>query len=182
MVVGDPTQAERVAGLFDGVRVSRKNREFTSFTGSYQGIEITVMATGIGCDNTEIAVIELCQLRFPLTVIRCGSCGGLQPDMEIGDLVISSGALRHESTSGSYAPPELPALAHPEVTMALAAAAHGTGHPYHVGLTATLPGFYGPQGRDLPPFSTRHPGRPAELARLGVLNLEMEASCLFGYG
>lgn len=178
MVVGDPARAERVAGLFDRVRVSRNNREFVSHTGSYRGAEITVMATGIGCDNTEIAVIELCQLRYPLTIIRCGSCGGLQPDMEIGDLVISSGALRLENTSTFFVEEGFPAIASHEVALALLKAAADGGFPHHLGITATASGFYGAQGRHIPGFPVRDESLMDRLTAQGVQNFEIETSTL----
>jgi uridine phosphorylase len=178
MVVGDPARAERVAGLFDRVRVSCKSREFVTFTGSYRGNEITVMATGIGCDNTEIAVIELCQLRFPLTIIRCGSCGGLQSDMEIGDLVISAGAMRLENTSTFFVEEGFPAIASHEIVLALLKAVADEGVPHHLGITATASGFYGAQGRRIPGFPVRDQSLMDRLATQGIKNFEMETSTL----
>ena len=62
LTCGDPARAKRISERFDTVRISRIQREFTTFTGTFEGVPVTVMATGIGCDNTEIAVIELCQI------------------------------------------------------------------------------------------------------------------------
>jgi uridine phosphorylase len=182
LLAGDVDRAARIAETFDTLDLERRSREYRTFTGTRHGRPLTAMATGMGSDNTEIALVELAQIVDSPVLIRVGSTGALQPDIELGDLVISTGALRYESTSASYAPPEYPALAHPEVLLALVAAAHELGHRHHVGLTATLPGFYASQGRELPPFATRHPERANELARLGVLNMEMEASCLFVLG
>ncbi len=179
VLVGDPNRADRVADRFDTVEVARHHREYRSFTGLYRGLRVTVLATGIGPDNTEIAVVELCQCVARPTVVRCGSCGGLQPRVRLGDLVISTGALRLENTSLQYVEEGFPAAAHPEVLLALAQAADEAGHPYHVGLTATAPGFYGAQGREIPGFPSRRPGILEELMRQGVLNVEMETSCLF---
>lgn len=179
VIVGDPERAKRVADYFETVRVSAQNREYVSFTGTYKGFELTVLSTGIGCDNTEIAVVELCQLRFPLTIIRCGSCGALQPDIEIGDLVISSGALRLENTSTFFVEEGYPAIASHEVILALLKSATDEHFPHHFGITATASGFYGAQGRQIPGFPVKNEGLLDGLTKQGIKNFEMESSTLF---
>jgi uridine phosphorylase len=177
LLVGDPARAERCAARFEGAR-RFQYREFTTFTGTWQGTPLSVMATGIGCDNTEIAVIELASLLPRATLVRAGTCGGVQPDLALGDLVITWGAVRLENTSTQFVPEGYPAVAHPEVIRALERAAAEIGAPSRTGMTATAPGFYGAQARDVPGFPPRHPDRIEELARIGVLNIEMEASTL----
>lgn len=178
ILVGDPARAQRCAGRFERIEGQWSQREFVTITGLYRGLRLSVMATGIGCDNTEIAMVELSPLVEDAVLIRAGSCGGLQPDMELGDLVISWAAVRLESTSLQYVPDGYPAVAHPDVIGALRASARELEVPHHFGLTATAAGFYGAQGRDLPHFPSRHPTLPQELARLKVKNLEMETSTL----
>lgn len=178
LLVGDPARAQLCADQFDAVRLSRHNREFVSFTGTHRGIDITVMGTGIGPDNMEIAVVELCQCVEQPTFIRAGTCGGLQPELDLGDLVISHGAYRLENTSLHFVGEGFPAVAHPEVVMGLLQSAEALQAPSHAGITATAPGFYGAQGRDVPGFPTRDPNILDGLVRQGVKNLEMEVSCL----
>jgi len=179
IMVGDPKRARMAADQFDKIFVSQSNREFVAYTGQYRGMELTVLATGIGCDNTEIAVIELCQLRFPLTMIRCGSCGALQPEIKIGDLVISSSALRLENTSTFFVEEGYPAVAHHEVVLAILKAATDLGFAHHLGITATASGFYGAQGRQIPGFPVRDSGLMNRLTKQGIKNFEMESSTLF---
>ena len=180
LLVGDPGRADKVAKRFETVRVRRVHREYVTVTGLYRGEELTVCATGIGCDNTEIAVIELAQVVDAPTFIRVGSCGALQPGMGLGDLVISTGGLKLETTSSWFVPEGYPSLAHHEVVLALLEATAGLeGRKVHLGITASAPGFYGAQGRKVPGFPPRRPELPDELAALGVANLEMEASLLF---
>ena len=179
ILVGDPGRAERISDLFERKRFSMRNREFVSFTGTHKDFEITVLSTGIGCDNTEIAVIELCQLKFPVTIIRCGSCGTLQPEIEIADLVISSGALRLENTSTFFVEEGYPALASHEVILALLKSAEEKNIPYHLGITATASGFYGAQGRNIPGFPVKDSGLFDRLTKQGIKNFEMESSTLF---
>jgi uridine phosphorylase len=180
----DQVRAKRVAGLFDEVTVERSCREILTCTGSYQGIPISVIGTGIGPDNTEIIFVEAVQL-FPEgkpTMIRVGSSGSLQAGVAIGDLVISTGSVRLENTSTGYVDEGYPAVAHHEVVLALIAAADRLGAPYHVGLTATASGFFGPEGRSVAGLPARDPELPQRLASWNVLNMEMEASALFTLG
>lgn len=180
ILVGDPARAQKVAARFEAIRCERRNREYVAFTGTYAGAPLTVLATGIGCDNTEIAVIEYCQLVGDrATFIRCGSSGALRPDIALGDLVVSSAAVRLENTSTYFVREGYPAVAHPEVLYALVEACERARAPYHVGLTGCAPGFYGAQGRKVPGFPVRFPDLPAELESMNVANLEMETSTLF---
>lgn len=179
LLCGDPARAERVAGAFDSVRVERRNREYVTFTGTYEGAELSVMATGIGCDNTEIAVIELAQCVKRPTLLRIGSCGGLMDDCAVGQLVVSTGGVRLENTSTFFVREGHSAVAHHEVVLALIEACERKGFEYHVGLTATGSGFYGAQGREVPGFPPRFRNIDEELGQAGVKNLEMESSTLF---
>ncbi|MBM4275542.1 MAG: nucleoside phosphorylase [Deltaproteobacteria bacterium] len=176
LTTGDPGRARRIARRFDRLTVRRHNREFLTYTGIYRGIPISVMATGIGAAPSAIAVVEAAQCVQPATFIRLGSTGALQEHIALGDLIITSEALRDENTTHYYAPPEVKARAHPQVTAALERAAEELGAPYHVGVTCTAADFYAGQGRLIPGFPTLEPEKVARLSRAGVLNLEMEMS------
>jgi len=178
LLCGDPGRAEKVAARFTHTRVQRRNREYLTITGSHQGRPITVMGTGIGPDNTEIAVVEIAQLVKDPVLVRIGSSGALQRHIRLGDLVITTGAVRLENTSTYFVPEGYPAVAHPEVVLALAEAARALKLRHHVGITASAPGFYGAQSRRAPGFEPRYRDLPGELARLNVLNFEMESSVL----
>ncbi len=178
MLVGDPARATRVAGLFDRVELERRSREYVSYTGEHNGLRVTVMGTGMGGGATEIAVVELCQVVERPVMIRCGSAGALQLGIELGDLVISQAALRLENTTRYFVDEGYPAVADPQAVLALAAAADAEHQRYHIGITATAPGFYGAQGRKVPGFTPREPDIVARLASQGVKNLEMETSTL----
>lgn len=179
LLVGDPERADRVAARFDEIRRTVRRREYLTHTGKIGGREVTVMATGIGCDNVEIAVVELLACVSDPVLIRVGSCGALQPDIALGDSVVSTGAVRLESTSLGFVEEGYPACAHHEVILALVSAATELGTPHHVGVTAAAAGFYGLQGRSGNVIEPRFPDIPERLAKQGVLNLEMETSTLF---
>jgi uridine phosphorylase len=178
VLVGDPDRARRMGGLLQRVDAERAHREFVTISGRHDGLPVTFVGTGIGCDNTEIAVIELAQVVENATLIRAGTCGGLHESLDLGDLVITSGAMRLENTSLAYVDPGFPAVAHHEVVSALVDAARAERAPHQVGVTATASGFYGAQGRSVPGFAAKDPELPKRLAAQGVLNFEMEASTL----
>ena len=180
----DPKRAKRVAGFFDTLTLEKSSREYQTYTGVLDGNPISVFGTGIGQDNTEIFFVEAVQLfaEERPTMIRVGSCGSLQPDVAIGDLVISTAAVRLENTSTYFVDEGYPAVADHEVVLALIAAADQAGVRYHVGLTASTSGFFGAQGREVGGLRPRDPGVTERLASWNVLNMEMESSTLFTLG
>jgi uridine phosphorylase len=137
------------------------------------------MSTGIGADNTEIAVVESSQIVDSPTFVRVGSSGGIQKSIEPGSLVITTGALAMENTSEYYVPRFFPAVADFDIVAALRAACEDEGVEPHVGLTATTSSFYGSQDRTVGKFAPMNGVGLDELHRWNVLNFEMEASCLF---
>jgi uridine phosphorylase len=178
LLPGDQDRVERVASRFDSVERTHRHREFASATGLYRGQRVSCVSTGIGTDNVEIVISEILAIVQRPTFIRIGSCGALQPGMELGDLVISTGAVRLETTTNWFVHEGYPAVAHHEAVVALIEAAEGLGLRYHTGLTATAPGFYGAQGRPIPQLPIRYPDFADEMTRQGILNFEMEASAV----
>jgi len=178
LLPGDPDRPARVAPLLESVELEHRHREFTTITGSYRGQRVSIVSTGIGTDNVEIVVAEILAITQRPTFIRVGSCGALQPEMELGDLVITTGAVRLETTSAWFVHDGYPAVAHYEAVLALLEAANGLGHRTHLGITATSPGFFGAQGRPIPQLPIRYPDLAEDMARQRVMNFEMEASAL----
>ena len=178
LLPGDPDRTSRIASRFESIELERRNREFASATGQYRGQRVSVVSTGIGTDNVEIVVAEILAITERPTFIRVGSCGALQPEMTLGDLVITTGAVRLESTTSFFVHDGYPAVASYEAVAALIEAAERLGHRYHVGVTATAPGFFGAQGRPIPQLPIRYPDLAEDMARQRVMNFEMEASAL----
>jgi uridine phosphorylase len=178
LLPGDPDRVARIAPLLDAIELERRHREFASLTGTYRGVRLSVISTGIGTDNVEIALAEILAVTDRPTLVRIGSCGVLRDDIELGDLVITTGAVRLETTSSWFVHDGYPAVADHAVVAALAEAAHRRGHRAHLGITATAPGFYGAQGRPIPQLPIRYPRLAEELAAQQVVNFEMEASAL----
>jgi uridine phosphorylase len=178
LLPGDPDRTARIASRFESIELEHRHREFASVTGRYRGRRVSVVSTGIGSDNVEIVVAEILAITERPTFIRVGSCGALQPEMSLGDLAITSGAVRLESTTSFFVHDGYPAVADYEAVVALIEAAERLGHRYHVGVTATAPGFFGAQGRPIPQLPIRYPDLAEEMARQRVMNFEMEASAL----
>jgi len=178
LLPGDPDRTARIAARLDSIELERRHREFASVTGTYRGERVSVVSTGIGTDNVEIVVAEILAVTERPTFIRVGSCGALQPEVGLGDLIISTGAVRLESTTSYFVHDGYPAIAHYEAVVALIEAAERLGHRAHVGVTATAPGFFGAQGRPIPQLPIRYPDLAEDMARQRVMNFEMEASAL----
>jgi uridine phosphorylase len=179
LLVGDPGRVAKVKSRWDGVELDRSNREITTATGTYRGMRLSCLSTGMGTDNVEIVLAEIMEITDAPVLIRIGSSGALQPEIALGDLIVSTGAVRLENTTDFYVHPGYPAIAHRDVVWALEAACRQAGFRHHVGLTATASGFYAPQGRQMRTLPVRYPELADELRRQRVANLEMESSALF---
>ena len=178
LLPGDPARCELIASRFDGARLVAANREFTTWTGTLDGVPVSATSTGIGGPSTAIAVEELCNLGAH-TLIRVGTCGGMQPDVRWGHLVLAQAAVRDEGTTYQYVPPGYPAVAHPEVLDALRAAAARRKGPTHVGLVQSKDSFYGEMEPDRMPVAAELRQRWEGWIRAGVLASEMECATLF---
>lgn len=179
LLPGNPERVDKITALWDEHEPVAHHREYRTATGRYDGTPISVTSTGIGSPSAAIALEELARIGGE-TFIRVGSCGAIQPEMDVGDLVITSGAIRQEGTSDEYVRQDYPASADQEVVSALIAAAERLGHEYHVGTTLSTDSFYPGQGRD--GFQGyQAPGTDelvTELREAQVKNIEMEAAAL----
>ena len=179
LLPGDPDRVETIAADWEDHTIVADHREYRTITGTHEGTPISATSTGIGSPSAAIAVEELARVGAE-TCIRVGSCGAIQPETDVGDLIITTGAVRQEGTSKEYIRPEYPAVADHAVVSALAAAAEQLGYDYHLGVTASTDSFYAGQSREgFGGFRGRgSEERIEELRRAGVLNFEMEAGML----
>lgn len=176
LVPGDPDRVPKIAKFWDSARDVSCHREFRSATGTYKGVPISAISSGIGPACMAIVVNEASAIGAH-TFIRVGSSGAIQENINCGDLVISSAAVRLDGTSTCYILPEYPATANYEVLLALIEAAENLGAgTYHVGVTATTSDFYAGQNRSTK-FQTYNV--LSILQKAGVLNFEMETATLY---
>ena len=179
LLPGNPDRLAKITDVWESATEVASHREYRTATGRYRETPISVTSTGIGGPSTAIAVEELARVDAE-TLIRVGSCGTVRSDIAVGDLVITSGAMRGEGTSSEYIDETYPASADYEVVSALVAAAERLGHDYHVGVTLSTDSFYAGQAR--PGFEGYEaPGSDdliETLKNANVANIEMEAATL----
>lgn len=182
LIPGDPARVNKIASLWDSAREVADHREYHTMSGAYRGVDLSCVSSGMGSPSLSIAVDEMSRIGVD-TFIRVGTCGGIQKDEQLGDLVISTGAVRLDGASKDLVIPEYPAVASYDVVMALIAAAEESGVRYHVGITASTDTFYTGQGRPalnnyLPSFKEHI---LSDMQAAGVKNFEMETGALFTF-
>lgn len=175
---GDPKRCQKIAAYFDDAKLIADSREYVTYTGTLDGVKVSVTSTGIGGPSAAIAMEELVRAGAD-TFIRVGTCGGMDLDVKSGDLVIATAAIRAEGTSREYAPIEFPAVADFSVTQALSDAAKESGVPYHLGVVQCKDSFYGQHEPEKMPVSSMLKEKWEAWKRLGCLASEMESAALF---
>jgi len=179
LLPGNPERVPKITDTWDSAETVAHHREYRTATGAYDGVPISVTSTGIGSPSAGIAVEELARVGAD-TLVRVGSCGAIQAEAAVGDLIITTGAVRQEGTSKEYVREEYPAVADQQVVAALVTATERLGYEYHVGITASTDSFYAGQGR--PGFEGFEAVGGDELIEnlraANVLNFEMETSAI----
>ena len=178
---GDPKRCEKIARYFDNPRLMADSREFVTYTGSLDGESVSVTSTGIGGPSASIAMEELVACGAD-TFVRIGTCGGMQLDVNSGDLVIATGAIRQEGTSKEDAPIEFPAVANLDVVNSLIAGAEKLGMAHHAGVVQCKDSFYGQHSPEIKPVSYELLNKWEAWIRMGCLASEMESAALFIVG
>ena len=172
LVPGDPLRAKYVAEHFlEGAEQRNWERGMLGYTGTFNGKPVSVQATGMGCPSAAIVIEELAQLGVK-RILRIGTCGGLQPDMKLGDLIVAISAVSADSTAVHYVggEPHAP-TADWELVHAAVHSAKELGKPVRVGPIVSSDIFYNPDEGQYQRWSDR-----------GVLAVEMEAAVLFTLG
>ena len=175
---GDPKRCAKIAAHFDDPVLVADSREYTTYTGTLDGIRVSVTSTGIGGPSASIAIEELSKCGAH-TFVRVGTCGGMQTDVMSGDIVIATGAVRMEGTSREFAPIEYPAVPDFEVTTALKKAAQNLEIPHHVGVVQCKDSFFGQHEPEVMPVSYELENKWQAWLRMGCLASEMESAALF---
>ncbi|MEE1166155.1 MAG: uridine phosphorylase [Treponema sp.] len=175
---GDPKRCAKIAEHFENAKLVADVREFVTYTGTLEGVKVSVTSTGIGGPSASIAIDELAKSGAK-TFIRVGTCGGMQDDVLGGDIVISTGAVRMEGTSREFAPIEYPAVPDLDVTNALVKAAKNLGLPHHTGVVQCKDSFFGQHEPEIMPVSYELENKWQAWLRMGCLASEMESAALF---
>jgi len=175
---GDPGRCKAIAAHFDHPVHVQTNREYVTYTGTLLGERVSVVSTGIGGPSAAIAMEELVKLGVH-TFIRVGTCGGIALEVQSGDVVVATGAVRMEGTSREYAPIEWPAVPNYQVVNALVQAARKLNKPWKTGVVQSKDSFYGQHSPAAMPVSYELEQKWQAWKRLGVLASEMETAALF---
>lgn len=169
LIPGSHERAGMIACHFDNVELVSDSRGYLVYSGTIEGIKMTVASTGMGGPTTAICLEELAHMGAD-TFIRVGSCGTMQEYVDCGDVIISTGTFRAGGTGTGYLPIEFPAVANYWVTTALIAAAKKLGQKVHVGLGSAGDAFYAPR---------RDPEMRKVLAQSGIISGEMESDTIY---
>ena len=178
LLPGDIERADYIGTQF--FRDSEKiveNREFHIYNGSYENRPMTVCSTGIGCMSAAVAIEELINIGCEY-FIRVGTCGSISPEINPGDIIIVTGAVRGDGASKEYVPVEYPAVADYRTVTALRNRAKKESTDYCLGIIRTHDAFY----MESPFAFGDYKKRVAIWAEAGVLAIENEASTLFVIG
>lgn len=178
LLPGDPKRCKKIAAYFDEPVFVADNREYVTYTGKIDGVPVSVTSTGIGGPSASIALEEL-KMCGADTFIRIGTAGGMDLDVQAGDVVIANAAVRMEGTSKEYAPIEWPAAADFQITTVLNQAAENLGFRHHVGVVECKDAFYGQHKPEDLPVSYELLNKWQSWLKLGCKASEMESAALF---
>jgi len=167
LLPGDPKRVEKIAVSFDEAHKVADYRGFLTYSGKVDGIGISACSTGIGCPSAAIVVEELTKIGAE-TLIRVGTTGSLQRDINTGDIVVATAAVRADGASKAFMPVEYPAVASFDVVSALLQAAKKLKKEVHLGVVLSSDAFY----RD-------DAVATSQLSEANVLSVEMESSVIF---
>lgn len=152
---GDPKRCAKIAKYFDNAVLVADNREYVTYTGTLEGVKVSVTSTGIGGPSASIAMEELADCGAH-TFIRIGTCGGIRLDVKGGDIAIATGSIRAEGTTREYCPIEFPAVSDLDVINALVQAGKNLGLTTHAGVMQSKDAYFGqhrpetlPNGQEL---------------------------------
>jgi uridine phosphorylase len=167
LIPGDPGRVDRIAAQCDESEALAQNREYKVVNATYEGVPLTICSTGIGCPSAAIAVEELSRVGVE-TFIRVGTTGALQAGIEIGDMIVATGAAKNEGTSRRYEAVEYPAVPDFDVLGALVEGAQARGEEVHVGPIASDDAFYAETDEYVEDWEAAN-----------ILSVEMEAATVF---
>ncbi len=168
---GDPKRVDKIKEYLTDVKEIDFNREYKSVSGNYKGIRLMAVSTGIGGASTGIAVEELHNIGVK-TMIRIGSCGALQPEIKLGDIILINGAVRDDGASKTYIDSIYPAIPDTELLICTMEAAAEQKFRCHVGKARSHDSFYTDEEDQTDRF----------WASKGILGADMETAALFVIG
>ena len=171
LLPGDPARLDRIAPFLSNVTELAYNREYRSLCGTYKGVKVLAVSTGIGGCSAGIAVEELAKTGIK-AMIRIGSCGAMQSGIGLGDLILAAAAVRDDGASQAYIDLRFPAVADTDLLNACLTAAKENGFVHHTGIIPSHESFYIYDNEEQKRF----------WAKRGILGADMETAALFTIG
>ena len=168
---GDPKRIDVIKSFLDNPKELMYNREFRSVEGTYKGLPIIAVSTGVGGSSASIAVEELHNLGVH-TMVRVGSCGALQKGINLGDLVLAEGAVRDDGVSKTYVDSIYPAAPDHELLEKIIEVCKESSYPYHTGIIHSHETFY----------HNTNAEEEKKWNKLGILGADFESAGLFVVG
>ena len=168
---GDPKRIDVIKQFLDDPKELMYNREFRSVEGTYKGLPVIAVSTGVGGSSCSLAVEELHNLGVH-TMVRVGSAGALQKDIDLGDLIIGEGAIRDDGVSKTYADPIYPAAPNHELLEKIVEVCKDNDYRYHTGIIHSHETFYHDTNAE----------EEVKWSKLGVLGADFESAGLFVVG
>lgn len=180
LVVGEGADEDQIVAELEGARQVARTGLFTTYTGTYRGVPISVVLGGSGSPEAELALMDLFNYTDCDTVIRIGGCGGWGEKVRVGDIVITSGAVRDEGMTKAHVKVEYPAASDYRVVSAMVAEAEAVGHPFHVGVTRSGDSEYTGWGKPGPGgyLQDEHKQIIDYWRRAGILNTDRESAAI----
>lgn len=168
ILVGNPQRAEKISKLLKGAKLVNNNRLLYVFTGNYKEKRITVATTGMGAPSTAIVLEELVNLGGKV-FIRIGSAGGIDPELNVGDVVIATGSIRDDGTTPFYFRNTFPAIADYDVLNCLIETGKKLKENIEYGIVISEDAFYIPYSEE----------EMQKFVKAKVKAIEMESGCVF---
>ncbi len=180
LVVGEGAAEDQIVAELDGPEEVARTGLFTTFTGRFRGVPVSVVLGGSGSPEAELALMDLFNHTDCDTVIRIGGCGAWSEKVRVGDVVVSSGAVRDEGMTKAHVRAEYPAVSDWRVVAAMVAEAEAIGHPFHVGITRSGDSEYCGWGKPGPGgyLQDEHTRIIDYWRRAGILNTDREAAAI----
>ncbi|MCB8946018.1 MAG: nucleoside phosphorylase [Ardenticatenaceae bacterium] len=174
LVCGDPARATKITAYLEDAVLLNERREYRIYQGAFEGMAVTVCSHGIGAAGAAIAFEELIAAGAK-RIVRVGTCGGIQPNIRSGDLVIATAAVQNTGYGRETVPEGYPAVADAEMVMALRRTAVSHNRAHYSGIVITRDNFYaGVNTINTPDYQV--------MSQANVLAVEMECAALFIVG
>lgn len=178
LLPGDPGRVAKIAAYLDDAKHVCTNREYEIWTGYLEGEKVSVMSTGMGGPSAAIGMEEL-KMIGAHTFIRIGTCGGIDPDLEPGTLIIPTGAIRKDGTGREYVPVEFPAVPNFDLVCELKAASERLKNTAALGVVECKDSYYGQHAPERMPAKYELLQLWEAWKMAGALGSEMESATLF---